>query len=71
MQKPHGYIIGQRVELIPGRLDGYVPRGAYTIVRLLPNDAEDREYQVRHALDGHQRVVRESQLRPDGRPSLG
>lgn len=61
---PHGYAIGQSVELTPGRLDGNVPRGTYTILRLLPNDAADREYRVRNARDGHERVVRESQLRP-------
>jgi hypothetical protein len=61
---PHGFAIGQSVELSPGRLDGNVPRGTYTILRLLPNDAADREYRVRNARDGHERVVRESQLRP-------
>jgi hypothetical protein len=61
---PHGFTIGQSVELTPGRLDGNVPRGTYTILRLLPNDAADREYRVRNARDGHERVVRESQLRP-------
>jgi hypothetical protein len=61
---PHGFAIGQSVELTPGRLDGNVPRGTYTILRLLPNDASDREYRVRNARDGHERVVRESQLRP-------
>lgn len=61
---PHGFTIGQSVELSPGRLDGNVPRGTYTILRLLPNDAADREYRVRNARDGHERVVRESQLRP-------
>lgn len=60
---PHGFAIGQSVELTPGRLDGNVPRGTYTILRLLPNDALDREYRVRNARDGHERVVRESQLR--------
>lgn len=60
---PHGFAIGQSVELTPGRLDGNVPRGTYTILRLLPNDASDREYRVRNARDGHERVVRESQLR--------
>lgn len=61
---PHGFVVGQSVELTPGRLDGNVPRGTYTILRLLPNDAADREYRVRNARDGHERVVRESQLRP-------
>ena len=61
--QPHGYTVGQNVDLISGRLDGNVPRGAYIILRLLPNDGHDREYRVRSARDGHERVVRESQLR--------
>ena len=34
-------------------------RGAYTVIRLEPNDASDREYRVKSARDGHERVVRE------------
>jgi hypothetical protein len=61
--QPHGYSVGQSVELTPGRYDGTVPSGTYTVLRLLPNDAPDREYRVRNLRDGHERVVRESQLR--------
>jgi hypothetical protein len=68
---PHGFIIGQSVELSPGRLDGNVPRGTYTILRLLPNDAADREYRVRNTRDGHERVVRESQLRAGPKSIFG
>jgi hypothetical protein len=59
----HKFSIGQQVELVPGKLDGNVPRGAYTVLRQLPNDGADREYRVRNSADGHERVVRESQLR--------
>jgi hypothetical protein len=59
----HKFAVGQHVELFPGKYDGNVPRGAYTVERLLPNDAADREYRVRNLRDGHERVVRESQLR--------
>ncbi len=59
----HSFAVGQRVELVPGRLDGNVPRGTYTVQRQLPNDGADREYRVRSVQDGHERVVRESQLR--------
>ncbi|GGC52695.1 hypothetical protein GCM10011504_33840 [Siccirubricoccus deserti] len=62
--QPHGFSVGQSVELFVGRYDGNTPHGAYTILRLLPNDGTDREYRVRHQRDGHERVVRESQLRP-------
>jgi hypothetical protein len=59
----HGFAIGQSVEFYPGSFDGNIPRGAYTVVRLLPNDGADREYRVRNQRDGHERVMRESQLR--------
>ena len=62
--QPHGFSVGESVELSPGRYDGTVPPGTYTVLRLLPNDGADREYRVRFQRDGHERVVRESQLRP-------
>lgn len=62
--QPHGFSVGQSVELRAGRYDGNVPPGIYTVLRLLPNDGADREYRVRNQRDGHERVVRESQLRP-------
>ena len=51
------------LEFDPGKVDGTNARGTYTVVRLLPNHGTDREYRVRNARDGHERVVRESQLR--------
>ena len=62
--RPHGFSVGQSVGISPGRYDGDIPAGTYTVLRLLPNDGADREYRVRFQRDGHERVVRESQLRP-------
>ncbi len=59
----HSFAVGQTLEFDPGKFDGTNARGTYTVVRLLPNDGSDREYRVRNARDGHERVVRESQLR--------
>lgn len=59
----HSFAVGQRVELAFGRSDGDAPPGIYTVVRLLPNDSNDREYRVKSIRDGHERVVRESQIR--------
>ena len=59
----HSFAVGQSVELVPGRYDGSAPGGIYTVVRQLPNDATDREYRVKNVRDGHERVVRESQIR--------
>ena len=58
----HSFAVGQMLEFDPGKFDGTGGRGTYTVVRLLPNDGSDREYRVRSARDGHERVVRESQL---------
>jgi len=60
---PHGFVVGQVVEVFGGQQDGHVPRGAYTVLRQLPNDGLDREYRVRNKHDGHERVLRESQMR--------
>jgi hypothetical protein len=64
----HSFTIGQRLELVLGRLNPSAPGGTYTIVRLLPNDDGDREYRIKHDRDGHERVVRESQLRRAAMP---
>ena len=65
----HSFAVGQMLEFDPGKFDGTAARGTYTVVRLLPNDGRDREYRVKNVRDGHERVVRESQLRR--LPSLG
>jgi hypothetical protein len=59
------FAVGQRVEFLPGSLDGNVPRGTYTIVRVMPMEPAGRQYRVKHVRDGHERVVRESQLGRD------
>ncbi len=59
----HIYTIGQSIEFLPGRFDGAAQPGTYTIVRQLPNDSNDREYRVKCVRDGHERIVRESQMR--------
>jgi hypothetical protein len=58
----HSFAVGQSVELVRHPLNGKIPPGRYTIQRLLPNDGADREYRIRNVRDGHERVVRESQL---------
>jgi hypothetical protein len=60
---PHRFAVGERVEFSPGRLDGNVPRGVYTVTRLLPSETLDLQYRVKNLRDSHERVVRESQLR--------
>ena len=59
----HSFAVGQTIEFDPGKFGETAARGTYTVVRLLPNDGSDREYRVMNTRDGHERVVRESQLR--------
>ena len=59
----HKFAVGERVEFSPGRFDGNVPRGTYTVARQLPSETLDLQYRVKNLLDSHERVVRESQLR--------
>lgn len=59
----HRFAVGQDVEFLPRELHISMGQGAFKVVRLLPNEGTDREYRVRNLQDGHERVVRESQLR--------
>lgn len=67
----HTFTVGQSIEFVPGKFDGSAPGGTYTVVRLLPNDSTDREYRVKNTRDGHERVVRESQIRRGPPSPLG
>jgi hypothetical protein len=60
----HRFKVGQKVHLIPNRLERHVPAGVYTIQRLLPVEGRDVNYRVKHVQDSHERVVSEAQLRP-------
>ena len=58
----HKFTVGQMVDFLPGPGDGNVPPGKYKIQRLLPSETTDKQYRVKHAVDGHERVVPESKL---------
>ncbi len=58
----HKFKVGQPVEYLPGPRDANVPRGRYKIERLLPSETREPQYRVKHAVDGHERVVPEGQL---------
>ena len=58
----HKYAVGDRVTLLIDKYSGDVPPGIYTISRRLPVEANICRYRVRHAQDGHERVVQESQM---------
>jgi len=67
----HRFAVGQSIEFVPDRFYATATREAYTVVRLHPNDAGDREYRVKNARDGHERVVRESHIRLGPFAALG
>jgi hypothetical protein len=59
----HKFEIGRIVRSQSGPA-GAIPPGSYEIVRHLPSrDAErDVQYRVKSTTDGHERIVRESEL---------
>ncbi len=59
----HKFKIGETVFLRPSR-DHNLTRGAHVVIRKLPEHAGEHEYRVRSSYEQHERVVRESQLRP-------
>ena len=69
----HKFKIGQH--LFPARSVGLnVPDGVYVIVKRLPERDGEFEYQIKNLAELDERVVRESQLRPNpwhrsGRPA--
>jgi hypothetical protein len=58
----HKFAVGQMVDFLPGPGDANVPRGKYKIQRLQPSETRDPQYRVKNVVDGHERVVSESQL---------
>jgi len=58
----HKYSAGQSVKFTPDRYADVSARGAYTVVKTLPETGGVLQYQVRAKVDGRERVVREDQL---------
>jgi hypothetical protein len=58
----HKYSVGQSVRFTPDRNTDVSARGAYTIVRALPESGGILQYHVKAKVDGRERVVREDQL---------
>ena len=68
----HRFKVGQTV--VAPTISGpsaMIPRGQHLIVRLLPVSGRDPQYRIRSSVDGHDRVVKESQIRlADQQPSI-
>lgn len=58
----HKYSVGQSVRFTPDRSTDASARGAYTIVRALPESSDILQYHVKARINGQERVVREDQL---------
>lgn len=58
----HRFEIGQVLTYSPGILEATAWQGRYRVVRLLPAESGDNQYRLKSESDGHERVVRESQL---------
>ena len=62
----HKFSIGDRVSLLPDRLNANVRPGIYTIVQTLPQTNQGCQYRAKNVLDTHERVLDEALLRPAG-----
>ena len=58
----HKYAVGQKVAFRPDLGQDAKPGTVFLIVRQLPEAAGLLQYQIKSEVDGHARVVRESQL---------
>ncbi len=58
----HKFAIGQTLLFSPAAFEPVKVKGSYSVVRLLPPDNGDNQYRLKSDADGHERVVRESQL---------
>jgi hypothetical protein len=63
-QVHHKFRVGSAVRYSAGAYAGATVNGTYTVTRLLPPEPGDCQYRVKSIRDGHERVVRESQLTP-------
>ncbi|HEX7967057.1 MAG TPA: hypothetical protein VF502_02470 [Stellaceae bacterium] len=57
----HKFKAGQQVIVAPNRSGG-MRGGTFKVVRLLPEERGTCQYRVKSVLDGHERVVLESEL---------
>jgi hypothetical protein len=58
----HKFSVGQAVEYFASRRFDRLAGGNYTVVRLLPLDGNAPQYRIKSALDGRERMVRESEI---------
>jgi hypothetical protein len=64
----HKFKVGQSVDIVGQQRLASSPLGKFEIVRLMPTEHGRHQYRVRSRLDGHERMVAESEL--EGQPKL-
>ncbi|MGH7002242.1 MAG: hypothetical protein ACREEA_12135 [Stellaceae bacterium] len=57
----HKFKTGQTVTIVANRARA-TPKGRFEIVRLLPTERGNNQYRIKSVMDGHERVVMESEL---------
>jgi hypothetical protein len=57
----HKYRVGQAVEFFRDRGVDHIAKGRYEVVR---GERNSPQYRIKHEVDGHERVVGESELGP-------
>jgi hypothetical protein len=57
----HKFQVGETVTLIPS-ISRNVAGGIYQVIRQLPHNGVDFEYQIKSANEEHQRVAKETEL---------
>jgi hypothetical protein len=58
----HKFRVGQIVDFFPGRGVDRGSEGSFTIVRLLPIEANTLQYQIRNNVDGQERRDNENEI---------
>jgi hypothetical protein len=59
----HKFAVGEAVRFSPDRGQDFTGGELFEIVRLLPEMQHELQYRIKNQTDGHERVVREDQLR--------
>jgi hypothetical protein len=59
----HKFAVDKAVKFSPDRGQKYTGGECFEIIRLLPEAEDAFQYRIKSQIDGHERVVREDQLR--------
>jgi hypothetical protein len=63
----HKYRVGQLVDLTPPRTtSAAATRGAYSILRLVPEEKDGPHYRIKSKHEQHERIAHERDLTPTG-----